>query len=281
MSRNCAKDTTLPGRRNFAHFVKREVVEVDYRKPDSAWFAEHQPEDQGLDAPRYHVTRAKVGPVTRVAKGDTVWLFSQLRSPWGALPPALDAKIIVAEISNKNELRGGGVGFRFTAGPGSVWFPLYDCTEILAALMTTDANGQLGKLLARPDQAVGRALRSMRELSDSTPLIALEAKFTQLGFDFVSYRLLDGTPAAFRAVWSLLGAGRPIWWDRWSLPRRLAERREFLADPALDKFIRGRIAASDAVFGIGSPAYGDTGSYSRREMDTALGLGKFKLLQPT
>jgi len=66
---------------HFAHYVKRDIVEVDYQSPDARWFAGHQPADQGFVAPTYHVTRATTGPVTRVAQGDTIWLFSQLATP--------------------------------------------------------------------------------------------------------------------------------------------------------------------------------------------------------
>jgi hypothetical protein len=244
---------------DFAHYVKREIVEVDYQSPDAAWFAEHHPDDQGFVTPTYHVTRAKTGPATRVSKGDTLWLFSQLRAPWGELPPALDAKIIVAEVTDYREChRRTEAAFRFAADEGSSWFPLYDARDTLMALETkTPSRPGVRKLLARWDQPLGTTLQSMRELADSTPLVDLERKLAVRGFDFVSYRLLDGTRAAFEEVRQLLQAGHAIWWDRWSLPRRLAERREFLDDPALDKFIRERIELSGTVFGIVSPKYAE------------------------
>ena len=33
------------------------------------------------------VTRSRTGPAARVQRGDTIWLISQLRSPWGSFRP--------------------------------------------------------------------------------------------------------------------------------------------------------------------------------------------------
>lgn len=77
---------------HFAHYVRRTVVEVNYEDPSDPWFAENQPDNQGFEAPAYHVTRSLTGPAARVSGGDTIWLFSQLTTPWGNFPPALDAK---------------------------------------------------------------------------------------------------------------------------------------------------------------------------------------------
>jgi hypothetical protein len=260
---------------HFAHYVKRDVLLVDYQSPEPPWFAEHQPEDQGFVAPSYHVTRTTTGPAARVSKGDTLWLLSQMRTPWGVLPPALDAKIIVAEVLDlRVGRRPNEPAFRFTAGTGSLWFPLYDASDTLLALTTINAHGTTGKPLALPNQSLGRSLQSIREVADATPLVALERKLAGR-FDFVSYRLLDGTRSAFDAVRQLLQFGEAVWWDRWSLPRRLAERREFADDSALNNFILGRIEASNTVHGIASPKYADPDSYSRKEMELALKLGKF------
>jgi hypothetical protein len=116
----------------------------------------------------------------------------------------------------------------------------------------------------------------LRQIADADPLVSLERRISQLGFDFVSYRLLDGTRRAFRKSLQLVQGGRPVFWDRWGLPRRLAERREFLKDKALDEFIKNRIRASAIVWGIWTPRYAERDSYSWKEMNLASELGKLR-----
>ena len=57
------------------------------------------------DRPKYR-QRMYSGVASRVGVGDTIWLFSQLSSPWGSLPPALDGKI----EAGKSRARGRPVG---------------------------------------------------------------------------------------------------------------------------------------------------------------------------
>lgn len=230
--------------RHFAHYVKRQLVYVNYSSPDDPWFKENQPEDQGFDAPVYHVTRSGTGPSTRVAKGDTLWIFSQLQAPWGMFPPALDAKITVADVVDLRERRSreDDPAFRFTAGEGSAWCPLFDATDAVRRIMTRASSGNESPLLAHERQPIGRALQRPREVAGIGPLIELKGQLDDLGFDFVSYRLVDGTKKAYQKSLELVQGGKAVFWNRWSLPRRLAERREFLSDPALDTFISGRIS---------------------------------------
>jgi hypothetical protein len=88
---------------HFAHYVRRTVVEVNYEDPSDPWFAENQPDNQGFDSPAYHVTRSLTGPAARVSEGDTIWLFSQVITPWGVFPPALDAKITSIRFKRSEE----------------------------------------------------------------------------------------------------------------------------------------------------------------------------------
>jgi hypothetical protein len=260
---------------HFAHYVSREVAQINYTDPNEPWFRENQPESQGFESPSYHVTRATSGPAARVVVGDIIWLFSELKTPWSAFPPSLDAKIVVAEA---RDLRAGRSGaspaFRFEAGDGSLWFPLYDATTTLEALVSVDSLGQCRPLLS-PGQPPGRALRRMRQLFDPEPILTLARAVEQLGYDFVSYRLLDGTELACRKAAELIAQRRPVFWDRWGLPRRLAERRERVSDAVLDLHLKSRIAGSQAVWGISSPRYGESGSYSLKEKEAALNLGRF------
>ena len=114
---------------HLAHYASRRVVEPNYSSPGDPWFSKNQPEDQGFEAPSYHVTRSTSGPAARVSPGDTLWIFSQLRSPWGSFPPALDAKISVAKVEDLRKHRSDKeAAFQFYAGAGSSWFPLFDAT---------------------------------------------------------------------------------------------------------------------------------------------------------
>jgi hypothetical protein len=86
---------------HFAHYIKRTVVIAD--KKNSAFalpYVEIQSEDQGFRSPAYHSVPANSGVASRVVVGDTIWLFSQVASPWGTLPPSLDGMIIVGEIDS-------------------------------------------------------------------------------------------------------------------------------------------------------------------------------------
>lgn len=258
---------------SFAHYTTRSVEMVNFIDEDDPWFAENQPDDQGLTRPTYHVTRSKTGPAARVAPKDTIWLFSQLKSPFGTLPPALDAKIVVSSIA-KRAVAGNG-GFRYEAHPElSRWFPLRDVSTTLLELNTIDFRRNNSPLLKGPSQHIGRALQNMRELKSDEPLLRFEKECDGLPYDFVSYRILDGTQYAFLQVCALVGSGKCVWWDRWSLPRRLAERREFLSNNSLDKHIMDSIGGSESVWGVESDGYGKEGTYSAKEKAEAKRLGK-------
>ena len=260
---------------DFAHYMRREVVEVDYEDQAAPWFAENQPDTQGFESPSYHVTRANTGPATRVREGDVLWLFSQLFTPWGKFPPSLDAKINVNAV--KLEPR----KIRYEAGTGSKWFPLYDATAIILRLRTIDSNSTMRPLLSRPEQPIGQALQSMRELANPNLLTKWERELESIRPDFISYRLIDGTRLAYEKAVQLVKEGRPIFWDRWSLPRRLAERREFLNDKALDAHLHKVIGQCREVWGIRSAKYGEHGSYSARELEEAQRLQKLKFYPPS
>jgi hypothetical protein len=125
---------------------------------------------------------------------------------------------------------------------------------------------------------VGQALRSIREIDDPDPLLQLESDIEAQLLEFVSYRLIDGTECAFHQVAKRIGAGAAVFWDRWSLPRRLAERREFLNNATLGKHITHQIRAADVVHGIASGRYAELGSYSEKERALAAELGKLRLI---
>lgn len=263
---------------HYVHYLPRKVVEPDYADKSAPWFAENQPDDQGFEVPSYHVTSSTSGPAKRVAIGDTIWLFSQLFTPWGNFPAALDARILVCDVTpyHKAEEQQSRT-FRYQAGKGSRWFPLRDATACIQQLRTRDLAGTVRPALSHSTQPIGQALQSMRELEDASPLLAWAEELSATAFDLISYRLIDGTRRACEKARQLVHAGQAIFWDRWSLPRRLAERREFLNDTALDAHMIGEIHRCRIVWGICSAKYAEAGSYSAREMDEAKCLKKLQL----
>jgi len=266
---------------HFVHYVRRTVVEVNYEDPSDPWFAENQQDNQGFDAPSYHVTRSLTGPAARVSKGDTIWLFSKLTTPWGNFPPALDAKIVVrGKPIHTHAFDQKTPVIRYKADArDSKWFPLYNAAPCIQDLWTKDVKGNSQRLLSNEDQPIGQALQAMRELSDVEPLLKLERELDATPFDFISYRLIDGTRLAFDQAIQRVEEGGAVFWDRWSLPRRLAERREFLSDYSLDSYILKQIYQCKTLWAIHSTRYAEPGSYSACEMYLAQRLGKLQIIR--
>jgi hypothetical protein len=263
--------------RHFIHYIRRQVRLVYSKGEPSPWFAEMQADVAGLQGPKYHVTRSISGAAVEVEACDIIWLIGQLYSPWGHLPPAIDARIDVAVKSEIRDQRGHLRGYRFQAAETSPWFPLADATELLGVLETQDRKGRISPLREQANRQIGQFLQRMRRLNSGDPLVKWESELKMRGFEFVSYRVCDGTHAAFNKVKSIVDTGRSVFWDRWSLPRRLAERREKLQDPALEAQLHEQIRQAAIVWGIESPLYGQENSYSHREMTLAKTLGKFRV----
>jgi hypothetical protein len=212
---------------HFAYYIKRKIVMLtevcaaSKRCSDSGggysdqpYYAEDQPTDQGFDKPSYHSAPRSPGAVSRAKAGDTIWLFAQVESPWGKLWPSLDAKVIVSQV----EFLGAGEAprYRFAAAPESKWLPLFDARELLTRLLARNQFGAERPLLARDRESVGQALRFHREVANPDAIqnhceYALSKKH-----NFISYRMIDGTEAAFECAKGLLESGRSVWWDRWS-----------------------------------------------------------------
>lgn len=262
--------------KHFIHFNRRQVRLLNLNRNDKLWFAEKQSPLAGFERPQYHITRAVNGPAAEINEGDTIWLIGQLYSPWGKLPPAVDARIDVGERLELKDNNGNLAGFRYEAAPASRWFPLADVSTALDSLRTRRQDGKAEPLRKKPAQPIGQLLQRIRKLESGEPLIDWENALDENSFDFVSYRILDGTRAAFEKVKSLVDAGKAVFWDRWSLPRRLAERREFLSDEALEKYIEEQLKRAKIVWAINSPLYGKEESYSAREMLLGQKLGTYR-----
>ena len=258
---------------HYIHYNRREVRLRFPTDPSDPWFSEEQGEAEGFDRPRYHVTRAVDGPAASVEAGDTIWLLGQLYAPWGDhLPPTLDARIDVAGVGRRN----GATGYRYSAAETSRWFPLTECTAQLYALETITAAEGIVPLWKDHSRPIGHYLRRMRKLSSSRGLQEWEAGLGSRPLHFISYRIRDGSQPAFDCAQRLFNLGVRVFFDRWCLPRRLAERREAVGDEPLDNTLFEAIHEAEAVWGIESPLYAAPGSYTVRERDLAQSLNKYR-----
>lgn len=256
---------------HFIHYLPRKITMRFPRNPDDPWFAAVQKPSDAFSAPLFHTSRRKSGPTQAVIPGDTIWLVSQIFSPWGVLPPGIDARFDVERIEKQSDGQ-----MRFVAAPTSSWFPLADATTVLATLETTNAAEQVCKIRKSPKALIGQSLQSMRRLVTAEPLqVWIEHLSVERTTHFISYRICDGTAAAYSKVRDLLDDGEVVFWDRWSLPRRLAERREVVDDSKLDSHLMENLRRAKVVWGIESQKYSALNSYSAKEKTEAIRLGTY------
>lgn len=246
------------------------------RKPANGeeWYATPQRLGAGFDKPVFHLTRRKTGAVEDIKEGDTIWLISELKSPWGKLPPSLDAKIVVQKVCPYlDEWK------KFIADPiSSQWFPLTDCLDILRKLESETRMREKQVLIPHTKEAgqqIGIFLQSIRKLHSANELLKWAENIQKKPFHFISYRIKDGTQCAFEKTKQLTGANEVVFWDRWSLPRRLAERREKTSGKALNQRLLEILRKSNVVWGIESELYAKKGSYSEKECRIANELGVY------
>lgn len=258
---------------HFIHYLPRRITMRIPRNGDDPLFATDQKPSAGFLRPEFHTSRRKTGPAQTVKPGDTIWLVSQIFSPWGLLPPGIDARIDVERIEKHSD---GTV--RFVAAATSTWLPLADATVVLAELNLTNATGLVGDKIWRDlNGAIGHSLQSMRRLASAESLSKWAADLQPMHTThFISYRICDGTEAAYLKVRELLKEGKAVFWDRWSLPRRLAERREVVDDDALNGHIMENLRQAKVVWGIESPKYSTINSYSAKERFEAIRLGTYR-----
>ena len=259
--------------RHFIHYYRRQLLTRFPDDPDDPFYTEFQPPEAGVEKPSFHVTRSERGAAAEVCPNDTIWLVSQLYSSWGSLPPALDARI---EVAARDRRPRGCPGYRYEAAATSRWFPLLDCSNMLQKIKTINKAGEIRNLQKDPAQPIGYSLQSMRELESAVPLISWEKKLESKRRHFISYRVVDGSHDAFDLAKSMISDRQQIFWDRWSLPRRLAERRELISDAALDAYLEDRIREADVVWGIETKQYAAASSYSLKEQCLAKDLGTYR-----
>jgi hypothetical protein len=212
-----------------------------------------------------------IGIVKEVQPGDTIWLLGQLATPWGTLGPSLDARIEVASciLGAKESV--------FLAEGASKWFPLMHASVLVNQLRVLRRSGLVTPLCPDATWPVGIYLQQMHQLLDADALHTWANAVAAHGYHFVSYRHKDGTRAAFDRTAALLRQGEAVVWDRWSLPRQLAELGKQVPDTELKTHLAHLIHNAKQVWGINTRAFGETGSFSAYERAVAEKLGTFTL----
>jgi hypothetical protein len=256
--------------KNFIHYLIREITSRIPKEINHPFYADIQNLADGFERPLFHITRRSTGPVTKIEKGSIIWLFSTLKSPWGKFPPSLDAKIIVERIEYLSDGR-----IKFFSTDKSKWYPLNDATKLIDNLITVDNKGNEKKLRQNNEKSIGIYLQSIRELGDVDALIQWSENVLNSEYDFISYRIKDGTKLAFLKANKLIESGKIVFWDRYCLPRRLAERREIVDSIILDKYLMEKLENSSKVWGIETNYYSEEGSYSSKEALFAKKLNKY------
>lgn len=259
---------------HFIHYLSRKIYLHYPEDANDPWFAEFQNPEDGFDKPMYHTTKRQTGVFKEIQNGDTIWLISQLYSPWGVLSPALDAKIDVCEITKDKDGR-----TRFKAAETSSWFPLADVSTIISKLQTVTGTGKRNLLVSHSAKPIGFYLQNIRKLYSADELINWANYLEKKELNFISYRIKDGTKKAFEQVKLLMSQQKVVFWDRWSLPRRLAERRENVCDSVFESYLENTIKESNIVYGIETPLYGEKGTYSEKEKQIASLSAKYRVIR--
>ncbi|MBO3273145.1 hypothetical protein [Hymenobacter defluvii] len=160
----------------------------------------------------------------------------------------------------------------------SRWFPLADASYLLPTLLTRRQDSSTYPLLPDRNLPIGIVMQQLRRLADAQPLMKWAKDVDAQGYDFVSYRLKDGTRQAFDCVKCLLANCKTVFWDRWSLPRQLAEQHRTVEDAFLRNYLEQAIQQANTTWGIQSRYYGAVDSFSAYERAIAAQLGNFFLL---
>lgn len=256
---------------SFIHYLPRRVVLNFPQNGEHPWFRRYQKRGDSFDFPTRHTTQQRTGIASTVKPGDCIWIVSQIFSPWGPIPPSIDARIDVQDI----KIRKDG-GYNYMAASSSKWFPLLDAQVLLQTLETVNAEGQRKALWRDISRPIGHSLQSMRRLYSANPLIAWENDMAQKPLNFISYRIADGTAGAFQHARLLAERGESVFWDRWCLPRRLAERRELVSSTKLNEKLMNDLRSATIVWGIETEKYWEKNSYAQKEFAEAQKLGIYR-----
>jgi hypothetical protein len=255
---------------HYIHYLTRKIDGKLSKVKANKFYALDQQLDEGFIRPKFHITRSRKGPATKIKVGDTIWIISLIKSPWGKTAPSLDAKIIVdnIQVTKKGYLK-------YIASKNSEWYHLCDMSECLFDLQTIDSRNKSKLLIENTINSIGIYLQSIRQLKNYEKIIEWSKHINISEYHFISYRIKDGTKAAFQKAHELLNNEKIIFWDRYCLPRRLSERREFICDRLLDSYLIEKLKKSVKVWGIESKLYAQNDSYSYKEFKLAKQLNKF------
>jgi hypothetical protein len=252
---------------HFIHYVPRRIASTGKASPvPDAFMAKN--EDDCVLQPQFHRCGV-LGALASALPGDQLWIVSQLSGKGGLLPPSLDAWI---EIESIRQIESGSEVY---VTERSRWLPLADAVAVLRDLQTSDKKGATRSLYPDGNQ-IGQTLRAPRRLVDAEALVSWKSEVCGRPLQFVSYRQCDGMGLAQQAVEHLMSTGAAVFWDQWSLPRRMTERREHIENDQLDERVQEQIHTCGVVWGIESPRYGEADSYSLLEKNMASELRKYQ-----
>lgn len=259
--------------------LRAQTVSIERRiarQRTDPWFSTAQPGIDGHYVPEPLAVHVKDGSA-EPAVGDTIWLVSQLTGPMKIddceyTPPALLARIDVGQVAEGKPSARGRVR-QVTPAPSSQYFRLADGTSTFTQLAIHPPKAKPTEIEPLM-QSDGSMSKSAVPLQDDQPLQDLAKRLQTTPYDYVSYRQMDGTRAAFELVIRLMKEGHVVFFDRWGMPAHLAECREVGSDPALETFLAKQLAGAHTVWQVDSPAYRQAGSYSAGEADQARELGR-------
>lgn len=215
-----------------------------------------------------------------------VWLFGCLRFGRTALPPALDARMLLGAedafdtpgVATMARLKAAGLGpddgrFRHAllADPDpavSYFLPWVDATDLMFELGFEPHGARLPAALRARPSLLPRHFQTSRILTaDAVKCIeAHAAEVRARPRVFVSYRWATGTRQAAGAVQALSQRGFASWWDRWGMSRSVAEGRAEIGRGTVETALTRACNGCSHALLVPSPGYGKS-TWTRWEQD--------------
>jgi hypothetical protein len=227
-----------------------------------------------------------------------IWLVGVLRSGRRYMPPSLDARIEVVEAFD----RGHGQAppyvrrlldtykYAFAAEPSrSYYLPWLDASRLLQGLRFEGGTSPswLDNIRAENWSLLPRNLQTPRVLTadDAALVEGFAARARSAPVAFLSYRWDEGTEAAREVALRLSGAGVGVWWDRWSMPRSVAESKAGIHPEGVRRAIEAGLSFCRYGVAIRSESYASPKSpWTTAEYEELRRLaqeGKLKLIEVT
>jgi hypothetical protein len=206
----------------------------------------------------------------RRRRGDdiVIWLVSVLRSGRRYMPPSLDARIDVGEAFDRWHGQAppyvrrllDTYKYAFTAEPSrSYYLPWLDASQLLQGLrfVGETAPSWLDNIRAENWSLLPRNLQTPRVLTAADAALVEEfaARARSASVAFLSYRWGEGTEAAREVALGLSEVGVAVWWDRWSMPRSVAELKGEIPSEGVCRAIEAGCSSCRYGIAIKSESY--------------------------